>query len=187
MRRVLKYVFPALLICLGYLVYVQWFSPSAPTLYLPPSETKLADKLTELPYVSLDGKKGKLQMKDAKATVFLVDSYLKGSPTMYETLQAAHEQFAKRGMRLVYLWRGSGTQDRSEEVMKMIKLNDGTIHVASNRKMNEQYHKLGIEIVMSPLVFAYNEEGKLIFQKDGIYKGDLFQTMLSIPVGVSKP
>jgi len=169
MRKTLNYLLPLFLIILGYLVYMQWFSPSKPLLYLTPEKTTFPSHLSSLPIKLVNGPVDTLNIQDNTFTVFVVDFVSRSTNTdfsdsFYAKLKRFHELVAKKGVNIVYLWSTNKQEDAVKLAMSL-ELDAYAKHVVFNQRLKAQYQQIGLQIRIYPLVFVYSQQGEMIFQQ----------------------
>lgn len=176
MRRAINYMLAVLLLVLGYLVYMQWFSPSKPLLFVIPEKTTFPSNLSSMPIKSLDGKKDTLNISNHKHTIFVVESSWNTSLAFYNTLKPFHEWLTKRDAQIVYLWNGPKKDERLE-IIKVVDADPYAIHVDYDQRLHAQYQQMGLQFVSFPLVFVYSQEGEVIFFQQHISPDTLSDLM----------
>lgn len=162
MRKAINYMLPVLLLVLGYLVYMQWFSPSKPLLFVIPEKTTFPSNLSSLPIKSLDGKKGSLDISSHSYTIFAVESSSNVSLAFYNTLKPFHEWLTKQGIQIAYLWSGAKNVEKTD-IVQAVDADPFATHVDFDRRLLAQYQQLGLQFVSYPLVFVYSQEGEVIY------------------------
>lgn len=169
MRKTLNFLLPVFLILLGYLVYMQWFSPSKPLLYLPPEKATFPSQLSSLPINLLSGKEETLDIKGKAYTIFVVDigSYTMGrdfSQSFYMKLKRFHELLSKKDTNIVYLW-STNKKDEVAKLAELVETDPYAKQVIFDQTLKAQFQKNGLQIINYPIVFVYSQEGEMIFQQ----------------------
>lgn len=176
MRKAINYMLPVLLLVLGYLVYMQWFSPSKPLLFVTPEKTTFPSNLSSLPIKSLDGKKDTLNISNDALTIFVVENPRNVSLAFYNTLKPFHEWLTKQGIQIVYLWNGPRKDERLE-IIKIVDADSFATHVDFDQRLHAQYQQMGLQFVRFPLVFVYSQEGEAIYSQHPILPDTLSDLM----------
>lgn len=167
MKKYLKYYLIVLIVSLPVLVYLQWFSPSAPIEYIPSTSNEAPKELKSLPTIDLDGNEGVIDIGDSEITLLITtqynsesEEYNKFSP--YYLISPINERLEGKGIRVVYLWLNQ--EDDIGLIKEYIKDDQASENYLLNNRMLNEYKKHGIT-VRTTLIAAYDQQGELIYYK----------------------
>lgn len=165
MKKYLNYYLIILIVSLPILIYLQWFSPSAPVEYIPPTANEAPKQLESLPTIDLDGKNGVINMADSEITLLITTRYDSDSEeynqySPYQIISPIDHRLEGKGIRVVYFWLNE--EEDTDLIKEYIKDDQVSENFLLNNKMLNEYKKYGIT-VRSTLIAAYNQQGELIY------------------------
>jgi len=170
-KKLFNYLHPVIAIVLIFLVYLQWFSPSAPVEYFPPIESSAPKHLESLPTIDFDGNQHQINMKDSKKTLIIAQKYratMDEKQIAYNLLSIHHERFNILGIRIIYLWIIDNND--TDLITEMIKQNEKDSRYILDNRMLVKYEDIGIKI-RNGYIVAYNQEGDIFYERNiGSYK-----------------
>lgn len=184
MKKTFNILLPLLALILGYLIYLQWFSPSKPVQLHMALDNVIPSSLASLPVLDENGKETVIPIQDESVshTLILVDAMMEKDRNFYfSAFKNFHELLTKRGYRIVYLWMGADVQDSGLKQLAALVGNDRfATHAVMGIREAAQYQKLGLQITEFPLAFVYDSKGTLLGQQQGLLGNQVMEFLTAL-------